>query len=72
MNEKKTRAGSDRNDAVAMVVGIAAAAFILAIIFLLMSGGITPALVLWSSASIAISAYGGGIVYIIASLVRGY
>ncbi len=71
MNEK-ARPAPDGKDPVAIIVGLAAAAFIVAIVFLLLNGGITPRLVLWSSASIGLAAYGGGIIYVVTALLRSY
>lgn len=71
MNENR-RADTGLDSPIALVVGLAAAAYLVAMIYFLLNGGASPQLVLWSSASIAIAGYGGGILYIVASLVRGY
>ncbi len=71
MNEK-ARPAPEGKDPVAIIVGLAAAAFVVGMVFLLLNGGVTPRLVLWSSASIGIAAFGGGFIYVATALLRGY
>lgn len=71
MANAKVEARDGGMEPITPVVGLLVAAFVAALIYGIANNAITPEVALWCAESLPVTAVGGAIIYIVATVVRG-